>query len=86
MAAHSKTHFPLSLSLSVLAMTNRAKARFGDLLTEFCVLNAAPLSWQCNVGAAHPSLPGTLGQLFALCLDAEKHETRNLENRARLDA
>ena len=60
-AAHS--------SNPVLTMTNRAVARFWDLLTEFCVLGAAPLTWQSNVAAA-PSLSGTtLGQLFALCLD-----------------
>ena len=38
----------------VLTMINRAVARFWDLLTEFCVLGAAPLSWQSNVAAAHP--------------------------------
>ena len=35
-------------------MINRVLARFWDLLTEFCVLNAVPLSKQCIVAAAHP--------------------------------
>ena len=38
--------FPLRLHIannSVLTMINRAVARFWDLLTEVCVLNAAPL-------------------------------------------
>ena len=38
----------------VLTMINRAVGRFWDLFIEFCVLGAAPLSWQCNVAAAHP--------------------------------
>ena len=38
----------------VPTMINRAVARFWDLLTEFCVLDAAPLTWQCSVAAAQP--------------------------------
>ena len=43
----------LSLSL-FLTMINRDVDRFWDLLTDFCVLDAAPLSWQCTVAVAHP--------------------------------
>ena len=64
--------FPLRLHIannSVLTTINRAVACFWDLLAEVCVLDAAPLSWRCNVPPT-PSLSGTnLGQLFALCLD-----------------
>ena len=41
---------------SVPFMINRAVARFWDLLTEFCMLNAAPDSWQRSVDASHPFL------------------------------
>ena len=45
-AAHSNN--------SALTMINRAVACFWDLPTDLCVLNGAPLSWQCSVAAAHP--------------------------------
>ena len=44
---------------SVPFMINRAVARFWDLLTAFCVLNAAPDSWQHSVDASHPFLAWT---------------------------
>ena len=43
----------LIATLPLLTMINRAVAIFWDLLPDFCVLDAAPLSWQCNVTAAH---------------------------------
>ena len=45
---------PSAPDTSVPLMINRAIARFWDLLTEFCVLNAAPDSWQHSVVASHP--------------------------------
>ena len=44
---------PSAPDTSVPFMINRAIARFWDLLTEFCVLNAAPDSWQHSVVASH---------------------------------
>ena len=59
---------PSAPDTSVPLMINRAIARFWDLLTEFCVLNAAPDSWQHSVVASHPSSYGTTPGLFsALC-------------------
>ena len=43
-----------SAPASVLTMLNRAVTRFWDMLTDFCALNTAPLSWQQSVAAAHP--------------------------------
>ena len=43
-----------SSHVSVHTLINRAVARFWELLTDFCVLNAAPLSWQHCVASAHP--------------------------------
>ena len=45
---------PSAHAFSVPTMINRAVARFWDLLTEFCVLNAAPDSWKQSVVATHP--------------------------------
>ena len=45
---------PSAPDTSVPLMINRAVTRFWDLLTEFCVLNAAPDSWQHSVVASHP--------------------------------
>ena len=39
---------------SELTMLNRAIARSWDMLTDFCALNIAPISWQHSVAAAHP--------------------------------
>ena len=45
---------PSAPDTSVPLTINRAVTRFWDLLTEFCVLNAAPDSWQHSVVASHP--------------------------------
>ena len=43
-----------SAPASELTMPNRAVTRFWDVLTDFCALNTAPLSWQHSVAVAHP--------------------------------